>query len=86
MKRTLLSLLALASLSLASAQTSVLPYTPGIHQEGITYYLPKTALSITLTATRTTKRPGDFHQYAARYLRLTDVTAQEVTTCTLDRV
>ena len=54
MKRTLLSLLALASLSLASAQTSVLPYTPGIHQEGITYYLPKTALSITLTATRVT--------------------------------
>ena len=86
MKRTLLSLLALASLSLASAQTSVLPYTPGIHQEGITYYLPKTALSITLTAPRTNKRPGDFHQYAARYLRLTDVTAQEETTWTLDRV
>ena len=51
----------------------VTPYTPGATPEGIVYYLPKTELEIKVTATQTTYTPGEFCQYADRYLRLQNV-------------
>ena len=51
----------------------VTPYTPGATPEGIVYYLPKTELEIKVTATKTTYTPGEFCQYADRYLRLQNV-------------
>ncbi len=56
-----------------SAQTEIAPYAPGATPEGITYYLPRTELHIIVTATSTTYKPGDFRQYAARYLRLDNI-------------
>ncbi len=58
------------------AQTEVRPYKPGVTPEGITYFLPKTALHVTLTATRTIKTPGEYAAYAERYLRLKGVPQQ----------
>lgn len=63
----------------ASAQTVVLPYIPGTTTEGVTYYLPQTELSFTVTATCTTKKPGELNSYAGRYLKLNDVTKKQET-------
>lgn len=57
----------------SQAQTEVNKYIPGVTAEGVTYCLPKTALKITVIATRTTTTPGDFKDYAERYLRLNNV-------------
>lgn len=64
----------------AAAQTSVVPYQPGITQEGAVYYLPKTAIRVTVRVVKTTYTPGDFCKYAERYLRLTNVRTQPQTT------
>lgn len=72
--KTLLLSSALALLSLSvSAQTEVTDYTPGVTQEGITYLLPRTELVVRVTATVIHYKPGDFRQYAERYLRLNDL-------------
>ena len=68
------------------AQTSVVSYSPGVSADGVVYYLPKTALKIAVTATRTTMHPGDFHNYAQRMLRLNDAVHSEQTQWTIDRV
>lgn len=63
--------------SFASAQTEVEPFVPGSTLEGVCYYLPRTAFRVTVIAEKTTIRPGDFHKYADRYLRLQDVPTEE---------
>ena len=60
-----------------TAQTEVEPFVPGSTLEGITYYLPRTAFRIIVIAEKTTTRPGDFHKYADRYLRLQNVPTEE---------
>lgn len=71
MKRRFLFGLAAIALSL-SAQTEVTPYQPGVTEDGITYFLPTTHLQITVTATRKSYTPGEYAQYAQRYLKLKD--------------
>ena len=70
----------------AAAQTEVTRYIPGSTPEGVTYYLPQTALKITVIASRVTVKPGDFKDYAQRYLRLGNVTQAEKTTWKIDKV
>lgn len=60
-----------------SAQTIVSPYKAGVTAEGITYFLPKTGFYVSLTAQRTTYKPGEYCIFAERYLRLTDVIMEE---------
>lgn len=62
--------------SMASAQTQISKYQPGVTPEGAVYFLPKTALRFVVQVEKTTYTPGDFAKYAERYLRLMDV-AQE---------
>ena len=57
------------------SQTLISPYQPGITSEGAFYYLPKTAIRVTLQIEKTTYTPGDFCKYADKYLRLKDVSA-----------
>lgn len=61
----------------AMAQTSVTPYTPGVTTEGAAYYLPKTALNVSITTEKTTYIPGELCQYAERYLRITGISNRE---------
>lgn len=65
--RTLLCLFVIAHLSLISvwAQTG-----------GIRYFLPKTALRISVMVEKVTYQPGDFAPYAQRYLRVADVSQE----------
>ena len=62
---------------LLMAQTEVEPFVPGSTLEGVAYYLPRTAFRVTVIAEKTTTKPGDFHKYADRYLRLQDVPTEE---------
>lgn len=55
------------------AQTVSSVYQPGVTAEGAVYFLPKTAITVTVTVEKTTYTPGDLCQYAERYLRIKDV-------------
>jgi len=56
-----------------SAQTQLSEYKPGATSEGAVYFLPKTAIRISVNIEKTTYTPGDFSRYAQKYLRLNDV-------------
>jgi len=77
---------AIAMATSLAAQTQVDPYRPGITAEGVTYYLPQTALRISVVCHRETKFPGDLKDYAGRYLRLANVTQEPVTTWSISDV
>ena len=73
-KRALLSLsFIIFHLSFSVAQTVSSVYQPGVTTEGAVYLLPKTAVSVTVQVEKTTYTPGDFCQYAERFLRIKDV-------------
>lgn len=55
------------------AQTVISNYKPGVTSEGAVYYLPKTAIRITLQIEKTTYTPGEFCKYSEKYLRIKDV-------------
>lgn len=85
MKR-LYTIAASCCISLAAmAQTDVQPFKPGVTVEGITYCLPRTALRVVLTATRTEYTPGALQPYANRYMALDDIQAEPSTTWVLDK-
>lgn len=54
----------MGNISLAHAQQTV---------AGTTYYLPKTALRVTMLIEKTTYTPGQFAMYANRYMRKPNV-------------
>lgn len=59
-----------------SAQTQIEQYQPGVTPEGAVYFLPKTAVRVSVLVERTSYQPGDFARYAQRYLRLNDVSQE----------
>ncbi len=85
MKEKLLTLALLAT-SLALTAQDVSKYTPGSLPEGVVYFLPKTLVRVTVTATQNTYVPGEFCQYADRYLHAKDVSAQPSVTWELNDV
>ena len=60
-------------LSFCIAQTASSHYQPGVTAEGAIYFLPKTAINITIQIEKSTYTPGEFCQYAERYLRMKGV-------------
>ncbi len=73
-KRALLCLsFIIYHLSFSVAQTVSSAYQPGVTTEGAVYFLPKTAITVTVQVEKTTYTPGDFCQYAERFLRIKDV-------------
>lgn len=75
-----LSICLLTATTPAPAQTATSSYRPGITAEGAVYYLPRTALRISVLVERTAYEPGDFVAYAQRYLRLQNVPSEPSTT------
>ena len=63
----MLSVLTVSSQGISQA------YQPGVTQDGVSYWLPKTMITVTVTAQKQTFKPGEFSRYAERYLRLSDV-------------
>ena len=64
MKALLMTLALMGNISLTHAQQTV---------AGTTYYLPKTALRVTMLIEKTTYTPGQFAMYANRYMRKPNV-------------
>lgn len=60
------------------AQGSSEPYSPGLSRDAVSYWLPRTKLTVTVTATMESFTPGEFSRYAERYLRMTDVKEEAV--------
>ena len=79
MKRILTMAALAVSLSGLRAQTQTEAYIPGVTPEGAVYFLPKTAIRVAVLIETTTYTPGDFAQYADRYLRLKDVGTEPYT-------
>lgn len=71
--KNLLTAILLAATGTINAQTETIQYRPGITPEGAVYFLPKTAIRIAVQVEKTTYTPGDFCQYAQKYLRISDV-------------
>ncbi len=63
----------------AKAQTEVGLFIPGTTIDGVNYFLPQTALRITVVAEKTVTVPGELNKYAFRYLRLKDVPTEQST-------
>ena len=74
-----LLVISLLSSYTAGAQTQLSQYIPGVTPEGAVYFLPKTALRISVLVEKTTYTPGDFAPYAQRYLRMSDVSQEPQT-------
>ncbi|MGN0220678.1 MAG: DUF4831 family protein [Prevotella sp.] len=79
MIKTLVLGTALTLFTSASAQTMISKYRPGQTTEGAVYYLPKTALRISVLVEKTTYTPGELSQYARKYLSLQDVKGESET-------
>lgn len=81
MKKILLTALFAMGASLAAtAQTEIENFVPGATLEGVSYFLPRTALRVTVETEKTVVTPGDLNKYAFRYLRLNDVPTAGSTT------
>lgn len=77
-KKGIITTAILATALLAANAQSVDFYKPG-EGEGIAYFLPKTAVEVNVIATRVKYTPGDFCQYANRYLKINNVTPEPST-------
>lgn len=86
MKPILTATLMLLCSMATMGQTTVTTYTPGVSTEGAAYYLPKTAINISITTVKTTYIPGELCQYADRYLRITGISDKEDTYHTIQSV
>ena len=73
MKKLLTATMLIASGAMATAQTQVTEYRPGMTAEGVVYYLPKTTVKVAVKVEKTTYTPGEFCKYADKYLRLSNV-------------
>lgn len=79
MTRPLVFATALMLCTAAVAQTPISKYRPGQTTEGAVYYLPKTALRISVLVEKTTYTPGELSQYAKKYMKLQDVSDESET-------
>jgi hypothetical protein len=70
----------------ASAQTETGMYIPGSNSEGITYFLPKTGVRICVEVEKKEITPGEFCQFAERYLHQKDVVTSPTTTYTIKSI
>lgn len=60
-------------------------YKPG-EGEGIAYFLPKTAIEVNIIATKVKYTPGDFCQYANRYLKINNITSEPSTNWEIKKI
>lgn len=67
----------------SSAQTQTERFVPGATVDGISYFLPRTALRMMVTVEKSVTTPGNAHAYAYKYMRLQDVPTHASTTWTV---
>ena len=75
--KKLLFITAAALCTTLQGYAQVSTYTPGTLEEGVIYYLPKTSVEVEVVATQVSYTPGEFCQYANRYLQLKNISDQK---------
>lgn len=78
--------MALLATSLWTANAQNIDYYKPGEGEGIAYFLPKTAVEVSIIATRVKYAPGDFCQYANRYLRINNITPEPYTNWEIKKI
>ena len=79
MKKILFAAMLICS-TMAMAQQQATPMKPGKTDQGIIYYLPKTAIEFNLLIEKKTYTPGIFAKYGEKYLRLRGIKQEEEVT------
>ena len=69
-----------------SAQNIVKMSAVKANDYGVAYSLPKTAISVTADYTKTTRKAGEFYQYAEMYLSIPNPITENSVTYTLDNI
>lgn len=69
-----------------SAQTQIEKFVPGSTLEGVSYFLPRTALRVVVKAEKKTVTPGEFNMYAFKYMRIQNVPVQASTTWSVKEI
>lgn len=81
-----LLILLFIGLSQVSAQSTVKMSAVKGNNYGVAYSLPKTSIIVTADYTKTTRKVGEFYQYAERYLNITNPIVEDGVTYTLDKI
>lgn len=69
-----------------NSQTRIAPYRPGVTSEGISYFLPITRLHIVVRAQKEHYQPGEYAQWAERFLEVKNVAQEEGDTWTIKSI
>jgi len=86
-KRNLFISMALILPAIISAQTSAVRITATkVNDYGLTYALPKTVLSVDIQTTKVKLNPGQFYQYAEKYLGVKDAITEDKEYWELDKI
>lgn len=81
-----LLILLLIGFSQVSAQSTVKMSAVKGNNYGVSYSLPKTAIVVTAHYTKTTRKVGEFYQYAERYLNISNPITEDAVVYTLDNI
>ena len=84
MKHGILTTLILGMTLLASAQDVVQLRPEKFNDYALNYYLPKTVTEIEFVASKTTRKAGEYYQYARKYLGISDVITEDSETWHLE--
>lgn len=82
---SLLLLSAIGAVTLSAQNTVKMSAVKG-NDYGVAYSLPKTSVVVTVNYTKTTKKTGEFYQYAERYLSISNPITENSTTYTIDNI
>lgn len=77
MKILIASIFLLCGSALMSGQTTQKLTADKTNEYGLIYTLPTTQIDITVAVERTIKHPGQFHNYAKKYLNISDVVTRD---------
>ena len=84
MKHRILTTLLISMALLATAQDAVQLLPEKFNDYALNYYLPKTTTEIEFVASKTTRKAGEYYQYARKYLGTTDVITENTETWKLE--
>ncbi|MBP3349925.1 MAG: DUF4831 family protein [Bacteroidaceae bacterium] len=84
MKNGILTTLILGMALLATAQDVVQLRPEKFNDYALNYYLPKTVTEIEFVASKTTRKAGEYYQYARKYLGISDVITEDSETWHLE--
>lgn len=84
MKHCIFTALLMSLALLAGAQDVVQLQPEKFNDYALNYYLPKTTTEIEFVASKTTRKAGEYYQYARKYLGITDVITENTETWKLE--